>query len=526
MIIDARNLTNAGVAEADVCIVGAGAAGITVALELEAMGRRVVLIEAGGLRYEPAAQRLLEGEAAGDSYPPLRDTRLAGLGGTTEVYAGYLRALEPIDFEARLGGIGWPFGRDALVPFYRRAHELCDLAPFDEEPEPGNGPSRRGLLLDEDADIRNVCFQVNATGFGTRHRHRLEGSRHLELMLHAPVMRLVLNDAGDRVSHAEVRTLDGHAFPVRARHFVLAAGGIENARLLLLSGDLPERAPGNAHDLVGRHFTEHPFIDPGWVLSENGVALDRYLPPPAAGSNSTIRVRYAWALARSAVEREGLRGGALLFYPAYEAHAAFDTPEVKAFLEVMAKRSGKAVPGNRGPYIARALRAPHQVALAVLRKMLIGNRPTRCWRLRAMFAAESRAENRVTLGSTYDQLGRPRARLEWRVSDDDLWNMRRSLQILDQAVRRSGLGQVALAFEDEPTAWRAATGGGKHHMGTTRMHRDPRQGVVDEHARVHGVGNLFVAGSSVFPTSGYVNPTLTIVALAIRLALHLRHVDD
>ena len=221
------------------------------------------------------------------------------------------------------------------------------------------------------------------------------------------------------------------------------------------------------------------------------------------------------------IHREGVQSSALLFYPPYEAHPAFATPEVKAFLEVMAKRSGKAVPGNASRYLAMALRAPHHVAVAILRKAIVGNRPRRRWRLRAMFETEPQFDNRVTLGTTLDQLGRLRARVEWRLSERDLWSMQRCMQLVDQAVRRAGLGQVALAFEDHPAAWRAAVTGGKHHMGTTRMHRDPARGVVDANARVHGLGNLHVAGSSVFPTCGFANPTLTIVALAIRLAEHI-----
>jgi choline dehydrogenase-like flavoprotein len=526
VIVDARSLTAAGPAEADVCIIGAGPAGITLALELESAGRRVTLMEAGGLEFDAASQRLMEGETAGDAYPPLRDTRLAGLGGTTEVYAGYLRALDARDFEARPGSIGWPFGRDALVPFYRRAHEVCGLPPLEDEQTPSPDLANQGLLPAGDADVRNVTFHVNALGFGTRYRQRLAASRQIELVLHAPVMRLVPGEPGGRIAHVEVRTLDGHAFRARARHFVLAAGGIENARLLLLSGNRPDLAPGNSQDLVGRYFTEHPFIDPGWlVLEGTGLRLDRYFPRPAMGGGPAARVRWGWSLDRAVVDREGLQGGALLFYPLYEAHTAFATPEVKAFLEVMAKRSGKAVPGNAGRYMARALRAPHHVALAMLRKLLVGDRPARRWRLRAMFAAESRFENRVTLGSALDRLGRPCARVEWRLGERDLWSMRRWMQLVDQAVRRAGLGHVTLAFEDAPSAWRTAVSGGKHHMGTTRMHRDPAQGVVDENAKVHGIGNLFVAGSSVFPTSGYANPTLTIVALAIRLAEHIRQAD-
>jgi choline dehydrogenase-like flavoprotein len=139
-----------------------------------------------------------------------------------------------------------------------------------------------------------------------------------------------------------------------------------------------------------------------------------------------------------------------------------------------------------------------------------------------MFETALRVENRVTLGDEYDRLGRRRARVEWQLGDADIDNMRRVTRLLDQAVREAGVGRLELAFPDEPSAWRGATEGGLHHMGTTRMHVSPQHGVVDENSRVHGTSNLFITGSSVFPSGGYANPTLTIVALALRLGDHLK----
>jgi choline dehydrogenase-like flavoprotein len=188
----------------------------------------------------------------------------------------------------------------------------------------------------------------------------------------------------------------------------------------------------------------------------------------------------------------------------------------------MDKLRGRNIPGGTAGHFARAARAPHRVAVALGRKLLVPDRPARRWRLRAMFATESRFENRVTLGSARDSLGRPVARVEWRLGDDDLRSMRRGAALMDAALGRAGHGGLELAFPDQPSAWRAAAVGGKHQLGATRMHPDPARGVVDEHGRVHGVGNLYLTGSSVFPYGGYANPTLTIVALAVRLAEHLR----
>jgi choline dehydrogenase-like flavoprotein len=128
----------------------------------------------------------------------------------------------------------------------------------------------------------------------------------------------------------------------------------------------------------------------------------------------------------------------------------------------------------------------------------------------------------VILSDERDRLGRRRVRIEWQLGEADVENMSRVIQLFDQAVRQAGVGHLERAFPDTPAAWRQALEGGKHHMGTTRMHAASRHGVVDENSRVHGTSNLYVTGSSVFPSGGYANPTLTIVALAARLGDHLR----
>jgi choline dehydrogenase-like flavoprotein len=142
--------------------------------------------------------------------------------------------------------------------------------------------------------------------------------------------------------------------------------------------------------------------------------------------------------------------------------------------------------------------------------------------MRTAFETEFRHENRVVLGDERDRLGRRKVRITWQIGETDVENMRRVMRLFDRAVKQAGVGHFEGAFPDEPSAWRQAIEGGKHHMGTTRMHKAREQGVVDENGRVHGTSNLFVTGSSVFASGGYANPTLTIVALALRLGAHLR----
>jgi choline dehydrogenase-like flavoprotein len=513
MLLDADRGLGRELPRYDVCIIGAGAAGITLALELEAAGRRVCLVEAGGTGYEAATQRLMEGQVAGHPYPLLRDTRVAALGGSTAVWAGYCRPLDALDFER-----GWPFGLDELRPYYARAHAICGLGDFDYRPDRWAGVLGTGRLLDGDAAFANQIFHVNNQNFGERYRDRLERAKTIDLVLHAPVTRLRME--GRVCAAATVHTLGGHTFEVGSERFVLAAGGVENPRLLLLSTAEGMPAPGNAYGMVGRYFSDHLFVDPGWLVLKKPDSLEYYR---SRQSDSTLgaSVRGALSLRREAVERAGLMNASLFIHPRYESHQVFASDEVKAFLQVWNKLKRRGVPGAMGPGLMKAAKAPHRIAIAMARKLAVGDGPARRWRMRASFETAFRHENRVMLGDETDPLGRRAVRIEWRIGDEEVENMRRVMRHFDEALRRAGAGRFEPGFSDEPAAWRRGVEGGKHHMGTTRMHVSPEHGVVDEQGKVHGAENLFVTGSSVFPTGGYANPTLTIVALAVRLGARL-----
>lgn len=522
MLEDARRLDAARPLECDVCIVGAGPAGIAVALELAAAGRSVCLLEAGGLGHESRSQALLAGETAGDPYPPLVETRCARFGGATAVWAGWCRPLDAIDFERRdwIPGSGWPISREEVLPQLARAHALCGLGPPEYDPtawEASRGAARLPLA----GGFEPAVFHTRPTRFGDAHRAALAREPAIRVLLHAVALRLVRAGDGGRIARLQAGTLDGRRFDVVAGRHVLAAGGIENARLLLLSGDSPERAIGNAHGLVGRYFMEHGFVNAGsFVPRDPALPLSFHLPfAPAAGSGGAVRAVIALG---AAVQREArLQNGALFFHPAYESHAAFDSPEVRAMLEIGNALRGRAVPGGFGRRAATALRAPGKLAIAVLRKFASRDaRPAR-WRMRALFECAPDRANRVTLADTKDAFGRPLARLEWRVGERDLASAIDVHRRFDGALRAAGLGHFDWRLPPEPGAWREAVEGGKHHLGTTRMSRDPAQGVVDADGRVHESPNLYVAGSSVFPAGGYANPTLTLVALAVRLGRHL-----
>ena len=524
MIIDARNLPANHRLECDVCIVGAGAAGISLALELADSPYTICLLEAGGETHEADTQTLLQGDMIGAVYPELQQTRLASLGGSTSLWAGWCRPLDPIDFDQRdwMAESGWPFGIDELAPFYQHAHRLCGLGPFDYDADAWEeriGATRLPLAPEH---LSASMFHISPVHFGSHYKEVLARSAAIQTVLHAIVLRLFASDDGNRIGHVRASTLDGKGFDVVARTFVLTAGGIENARLLLLSGDSPERSVGNDRGLVGRYFMEHGFINAGsYMPLDASRSMAFHFPNRVRWRGHDCTVRGGFSVNAATLQHERMLNAAVFFHPAYESHAVFDSPEVRAMLELREQLRGRAVPGGALKRLRTALRSPGKLAVAACRKLAVQSGAQQRWRTRALFECEPSRDNRVSLSSQRDALGRPQSRVEWRLSEMDLRSVRRTHEMLDQALRRAGLGHFESRLPDD-AAWRAAVEGGKHHMGTTRMHSDPSRGVVDAHCKVHDVENLYISGSSVFPTGGFANPTLTIVALAARLAAHLR----
>jgi len=261
MLDDASAVPAGSELTADVCIVGAGPAGITLARELAARDLDVVLLEAGGEKHEEASQELYRGEEGCDLLGPDAYYLLAGrarvLGGTTLHWHGWCRPMDPLDFEARpwVEDSGWPLHRDELTPFYRRAARLLGLSDFDDAADRGRAPTPP--LLAGSGRFETTFYHLRATRFGRAFRRELQAAPRIRTLLHAAAVELETDPSATRVERVAVGGPDGRRFAVRAPRVVLAAGGIENARLLLLSDRVAAGGLGNAHDLVGRCFMEH-----------------------------------------------------------------------------------------------------------------------------------------------------------------------------------------------------------------------------------------------------------------------------
>jgi choline dehydrogenase-like flavoprotein len=480
MLLDARQVDRDATLEADLCVVGAGAAGITLARALAATPLRVVLLESGGLEPHAPTQALYRGRVFGRNYFTLDSCRTRQLGGSTNCWRGMCRPLDALDFEERdwLPGSGWPFGAELLRPYYERAQQVLRLEGFDYAGARWASAGRPPLPFAGD-EIETRVFQVAAHRFGELYRAELERAPNLRTLLFANAVGFETDPEGRAVQGVRVACLDGNRFRVRARANVLACGGIENARLLLAS------QLGNAHDLVGRHFMEHPHVVAGVLLPSSEA-----LPLGLYRAHASGRVQVAGYLTSSEALRRRER---LLAWCAFLAQEV-ELPEFEQGLA----RVVREIDGAAGGPAARAIFLTSELEQA------------------------PNPASRVRLIEERDALGLPRVQLEWRLSAVDKQSARRHQEILGAALGRAGLGRLQILLSEDERAWPEDLGGGRHHMGTTRMHADPRRGVVDADGRVHGLANLYVAGSSVFPTAGAANPTLTIVALALRLAEHLR----
>jgi len=533
MLIDARSLPDGAQLQCDLAVIGAGPAGLGIVDRLRASGLRICLLEGGGLEQTVRAQRLYRGEITGHPHYPLHTSRFRVFGGSGNRWGGWCHPLEPIDFEHRpqLPWSGWPVSAADLDRYNKDTAELLGLTTDDFGSASWRDRLPPGLPI-EGGDFENAIFQISPRrDFGGAYRDRLRDSADVTVVLHANVTELRLDPGTDRVGTLRARTLRGNELSVRGRAVVLAAGAIENARLLLASRHDRAAGLGNERDQVGRNFMEHLHVLAGHLVVANPTTThDLY----REASYGAARVRGVITPTAEAQRREGLLGASIAIEPPtfpYGQPFLTAPPQLTVWPERAYRRLRRSNRGA-GAVVGEGMKGLARDAWYSTRAT-VPRRAARSARaraattgpvaLRALYFRSEQPPNpssRVTLGDRVDALGVPEALLDWRVESAERTSIEAWLARLDSAVRRGGIGRVIMP---EP-GWQEFITGGPHHMGTTRMSADPAAGVVDRNCRVHSVGNLYVAGSSVFATGGYANPTFTLLALALRVADEVRAV--
>ena len=533
MFMDARVIPTNTEIETDLCIIGAGAAGITLALEFCNQPMRVCLLEGGQIDYSENIQSLYKGEYIGRlPYPSLDATRSRFFGGSTNFWGGWCRPLEEIDFQQRswVPYSGWPFTKAELDPYYERAYTVCQLDSSEYDPaywvNKFNRDNLRVLPFDTTQAVTVISQYSPPTRFGRDYRQELEQASNLDIYLQANVVEIHTTETGREVTRVRVMSLEKNSFWVSAKVFVLATGGIENARLLLASNTVQDAGLGNQHDLVGRFFMEHPRLTSGTIeLTTPELYTDLY--------DVTYTYSRASVAAHLAVAEEAQTNNQLLNFKASITSIFHgDDSSGSGALKHLYRR----IRDGKSPIVAH----PEHPDLGLMKNIRcvlsdIGNvastlycryaRPrqrVKRYELVSIVEPEPNRDSRLTLMTKRDRLGVPKVQLDWRLSPSVKRTIRRSQEIISEELEHRGLGCIKNELSDDDTTWPSTLLWCWHHMGTTRMHKDPKQGVVDAQCRIHGVGNLYIAGSSVFPTAGKDTPTLTIVALAIRLADHIK----
>lgn len=532
---------------ADIAIIGGGPAGIAIARELADTQIRVLVIESGGHDYEAEVQALnavenigqpsasAEGTPEGRGYNgslawlndiPAFELRNRMLGGSSHTWIGKCAAFDDIDFANRpwLPLSGWPIDRRELLPALDRAGELLNLGPnlYDES------------LLDllhsrpDDLGLDTQLLRPFFWQFSHMRHPRAEPTRfnrlaldiratNIDFLMHATVVQINLDSPGRRVTSLDLKSATGRNASVRADTVILCGGGVENARLLLASNSAQSAGIGNAHGVVGRYLCDHPRTSLCRFTGRDIDAIARHFNFYGLGHGGRTHFYLrGLSLSPEMQAREGLTNCAA--YPV-QVHADDDP---WAALKRLTKGAGKTVKRD-----LLAVAKSTDMIISGLYNRLVRKRglPHRSTELRfdVMVEQQLDSESRITLADRCDPFGQPLARIDWRIGTREIDSVKRLALTISNEFTRVGLPKPRLPD------WIVAGGNAgaqfmdmAHPSCTTRMGTDPRTSVVDTNAMVHGIDGLFIAGSSVFPTPGHANPTLMLLALAIRLADHLK----
>lgn len=548
MLIDARTLSENTVIETEVCIIGAGPAGLTLAHEFIGQDFQVALLESGKIEPDANTQSLCEGKIDGELPQNLHNARSRQFGGTANLwkdrtgenhYSVRLLPLDKIDFEQRdwLPYSGWPFDKSHLDPYYERAQYLCRLRPFAYDAEDWEDEQTPQI------PFGGNCLTTTMYQFGPRNvfthelRCEIKRAKNITTYLNTNVVEIETNDTARTVTRVRVACLQGKKFWVTAKVFILATGGIENARMLLLSNQTQNIGLGNQNDLVGRFFMEHPVFRLGVLFPTNRQIFNSTALYDLRWANN-ILVMGKLALSEEVKRRQQLLNSCMVLLPRPKV---YESPAVKSMKTLLLSSRRAKLPKEALKHLSNTVSGVDDIVTHFYRRAfklkefpysmnqggwsrLADN--DRRFNSFEVIAATEQAPNpniRVRLGEERDRLNLQKIQpINWQWSELEINSILRLQEILKAEVTRTGLGQFQSWFELEGRT-KPKCHGGHHHMGTTRMHVSPKQGVVDENCRVHDVSNLFIAGSSVFPTGGCANPTLTIIALAMRLADRVKH---
>jgi choline dehydrogenase-like flavoprotein len=511
MYTDARTLPDNTHIEGDICIIGCGPAGLSIAMDWNNTPYKVILLEGGGLDYDDQIQDLYTAKATGQKYYPLKSTRLHYFGGTSNHWSGYCAPMDPLDFEKRdwIPHSGWPIKKTDLDPFYAKAQPILDLGPYEYDAAywQQKDPALKSLLPENPA-IWNKVWQFSPpTRLGKKYGDDIKTSKNIHLYTYSNLVDITANEQVSAIKQVTVTNFTGKRNTVKAKHFVLACSTIQNARILLSCNKQAPRGLGNDNDLVGRFFMEHMQIKSAWLYLPTPDPLKLYNIEPGV-----TKMRCELATTPAMQKKHRILSGTASFFPIG-----------------IAKNSKSSIETWNNDDPRKSLENFRTVNGAARKNAILAPTGSSTYMLSTRIEQAPNPDSRITLDSEKDPLGMPRSMLRWELTPFEKHSTRKLYELIGQQVGAAGVARLQLMehFEDpNDNSWPEFTSGGWHHMGTTRMSDDPNTGVVDADCKMHGIANLFIAGASCFVTAAAPNPTLTIVALSLRLSDHLKKLQN
>jgi choline dehydrogenase-like flavoprotein len=526
----------------DVCVIGSGPVGITLALELERLGRSVLLLESGGEGAEAEAQALSDAHIVDPArHDAMKIAVARRLGGTSYLWGGRCLPFDPIDFEPRaaVGGALWPIGQDDIAPYYAAAvpyaHAGAPVFAVGDGKDPGG-----------DFSISSLERWSAKRRLGDAHRTTLASRPNIDLRLHATAVALDWNER--RIAAVRVVGRDGTSVRVQVRNLVLAAGGLESTRLLLAEQRHAPARFGGPDGPLGRYYMGHVigeiadivFADEAtdrlfaFHIDEHGSYVRRRFAPRAETQrrNDLLNIAFWPVVPRisDAAHRDG-------FLSAIALALSVEPIGRRLIAEAIRKRH---IPDGmaRLPHLANVARdlprtvvaVPHLLWQRYLASIQVPGFHKRNAARRYGLSYHSEqapsAESRVRLGPDVDATGLPRLAIDLRFGEGDAESVVRSHELLEAWLAKTGLGRIEhrVGPDERHASVFSQASHGTHQVGTARMAKSSAEGVVDKHLRVFDADNLYVASSAVLPTSSQANPTLTVMALAIRLARRLAEI--
>ena len=536
---------------ADICIVGSGPAAISMALSLDGSPLRVLMLTGGGWTETIANQDLYRGDVSpAGTHEPLEENRRRQFGGTSSAWGGRCIPFEPIDFKTRswVPDSGWPISYDDLLPYYQKAADLCQIGRYEFDAQTAFPTNKREILDGLDSE-ELVSYPLERWSppvhFGKTYRSTLESSTNIQVLMDAHVLAIQTENDNSTVSHVTV-SLGDLTLSVKASEFVLATGGIENARLLLTSKNSQfPTGLGNQHDNVGRYYMVHlsgvyadiKLHDKAKLMADferdtGGVYCRRrwWFPEPVQQANKLLNTIFFLYHANTT---NGHRD--VLFSSRFVAKSVLSIVSQKSLSRVVSKGK-QLLPSIKEHAVNIAkngfFEVPDLIKLGLKRMAkrrlpyLLPSKRNDYWGLYFQAEQAPNRESRICLSkSQKDAFGIPRAEAKLAFLEADIESIVQTHTLFVHEFRAKNLGEIRYNEADLRQYMQERISGfnsASHHIGTTRMSDDPHTGVVDRHSKVYGLANLYVAGSSVFPTGGHANPTLTIVAHALFLANQLK----